>query len=93
MAVITKWSYYRGDCKAGFHCICFAVAFLFERNTASGGEHFMELVSGSSLIVQGAFIQFASQGTQSSHHSPRAGYSEMYSAGASDQETERRRPS
>ena len=53
----------------------------------------MELVSGSSLIVQGAFIQFASQGTQSSRHSPRAGYSEMYSAGASDQETERRRPS
>ena len=32
----------------------------------------MELVSGSSLIVQGAFIQFASQVAQSSHHSFRA---------------------
>ena len=93
VTVKMKRPYYPRDCKARFHCICFAIAFLFEKNTASGGEHFVELVSGSSLIVQGAFIQFASQGTQSSHHSLRAGYSEMYSAGASDQETKRRRPS
>ena len=77
----------------GLHYICFPVAFLFEKNTASGGEYFIELVSGSPLLVQGAFIQFASQGAQSSHHSLRAGYSEIYSAGASDLKTERRRPS
>ena len=44
-------------------------------------------------MVQGAFIQFASQGAQSSHHSFRAGYSEINSAGAFNQYTERRRPS
>ena len=93
VAVITKWSYYRGDCKAGFPCICFAVALLFEKNTASGGVHFIELVSGSPLLVQRCFHSFRFPGSPVFPSLLSRDHSEICSAGASDQETERRRPS
>ena len=85
VAVITKWSYYRGDCKAGFHGICFAVALLFEKNTASGGVHFIELVSGSPLLVQSCFHSVRFTGSPVFPSFLSRDHSEIYSAGAFNQ--------
>lgn len=70
---------------AGFHGICFAVALLFEKNTASGGVHFIELVSGSQLLVQRCFHSVRFTGSPVFPSFLSRDHSEIYSAGAFNQ--------